>query len=440
MCGRTAYSSRATSAAATAFSRGEIISREEDVGGANSREEVGGGANNDRAVAAGKSVQGKEETETTATSTLDHYSARNTISIPSDMKDCPNAGPGHEFRVFRRLRSQTDEIECTPMIWGLLPNNGTHNSPHLLPSNFNFSASPHYNIFNARSETVYDKISFRGIRNGQTCVLAVDGYYEWTKTQSLHDKRKQPYFICNSNKQQPLLLAGIWSCVKTGRQIRNASTNNLDDEMITTFTILTMDAHPKFAWIHDRQPAILPDVSTALEWLMRPSPALVERLRSATKEETSLLAYPVSKKMNDSKYQGNDCMKEVKLEKAPSVKSFFLPAGGSAKRAKIEKKVGGIGGSPPSHKPSSSPSKGKESIVQNDPQEGVPHEKGGEDLASWTCSKCTFVHTGSVKLDYLACEVCGSERAYGQKSGSPEQSKSKDASHPNDEDANKGGR
>jgi len=29
---------------------------------------------------------------------------------------------------------------------------------------------------------------------------------------------------------------------------------------------------------------------------------------------------------------------------------------------------------------------------------------------TWTCLTCTFVHTGRSTLDYLVCEVCGSER------------------------------
>ena len=27
---------------------------------------------------------------------------------------------------------------------------------------------------------------------------------------------------------------------------------------------------------------------------------------------------------------------------------------------------------------------------------------------AWTCSKCTFIHEGQAKFEYLACEICGS--------------------------------
>jgi hypothetical protein len=34
-------------------------------------------------------------------------------------------------------------------------------------------------------------------------------------------------------------------------------------------------------------------------------------------------------------------------------------------------------------------------------------EKQCEQLPSWTCPICTFVHAGQIKLEYLTCEVCG---------------------------------
>lgn len=299
-------------------------------------------------------------------------------------------------------------------------------------------------MFNARSETIYDKKSFSGlIRNGQTCVVALDGYYEWTKSQSLHDKKKQPYFICYRKKHKPLLLAGLWSCVKTGRKKKHADTNNTEEEeTITTFTIVTTDAHPKYAWVHPRQPVILWNSSIALEWLMRPNPTIVEQLRTVpikgssviTGEskhtpsiwETSLSVYPVSNKMNECKYQGDDCMMEVTLAKAPpSIKSFFL-SGGTKKEANRETNADGSS-DVQSHAASETPSspqrcppfKSKEILTKEDAQGGVSRENGCEEKA-WTCSTCTFIHTGSIKFEYLACEVCLTERMNGQDSGSPD--------------------
>jgi len=154
----------------------------------------------------------------------------------------------------------------------------------------------------------------------------------------------------------------------------------------------------------------------ALEWLLRPTHAVVEKLRTIPIKgstelklqsiwENELLVYPVSKQINDSKYQGTDCTEEVKLEKVPSIKSFFSP-----KRVKTTHEKAG-------------PSRDKQedlsttaATVKNDvlittkdftteSKDIVSHE----NERSWACSKCTFIHTGH-KLEYLACDMCGSSR------------------------------
>lgn len=292
-------------------------------------------------------------------------------------------------------------------------------------------------MFNARSETIYVKKSFSSlIRNGQTCAIALDGHYEWTKSQSFHDKRKQPNCVCRKDKQQPLILAGLWACMKMGRK----------DETITTFTILTMDAHPKYAWVHPQQPVLLHDVSIAKEWLMRPSSELVEKLRSSTIESTqqifwdeSLSVYPVNKQINDGKYQGGDCTTEVKLQTDHSIKSFFSPS----KRKKVEKKSIAVGDSLPCAAPeipskvrdlkmpeSSAPLNAipsKRSLTHNTQPDDVSHHTIGGKGISWTCPRCTYAHIGPDKLEFLACEVCGSERVFGHKAEDPGTSLKDDA-------------
>jgi len=106
-----------------------------------------------------------------------------------------------------------------------------------------------------------------------------------------------------------------------------------------------MDAHPKYSWIHDRQPVIIWDASMALEWLMNPSPDLLERIRNFSTYESRghsnslpLEAYPVTKKINNGTYRGQDCTWEVKLETVPSVKSFFA-AGSSTKEDQKDSKA-----------------------------------------------------------------------------------------------------
>ena len=377
MCGRTAYSANSTTAAVRELSH-----------------EIGKSCNSNNNEAAFRHITRDEETNR------------------------QNSTPGlHIFLHSSTKDDDSNHLDVCTAIWGLLPNHGTKNKPHLLPIDSNFSVSPHYTMFNARVETIYDKISFSNlIRNKQTCILAVDGYYEWTtESQSIDIKKKQPYFICNKNKR-PLLLAGLWTTVKTGRQIHNATTNMLEEETITTFTILTTDAHPTFKWLHPRQPIMLWNTQIALEWLFNPTSDTVQKLRytpiNGSAEhpsiwDTQLKVYPVSKKVNDSKYQGDDCTVEVKLEKVKSITSFFSP--GANKRVKTEEKKAcnkdqkDIIPSSQIDDQNKVEDTKKESNKESKDNPSSPHVK------SWACAVCTFMHTGQ-KFDYLACEVCGSLR------------------------------
>lgn len=320
-----------------------------------------------------------------------------------DMPNNPNISPGNSVHIFR-YNHDSKSVYTTPMIWGLLPDHGTTQSPRLLPSDDNFTPSPHYIMFNARSETIDTKKSFHNLlRGGKSCIFAVDGYYEWTKSLSPIEKRKQPYFVKSSSSDTPLFLAGLCTQVKTGRR-----HNNNQEETISTFTILTTEAHPKYAWLHPRQPCILLDGAVAREWLQSPSKVLVDKIRSNTKNRNTDLweCYPVTKKMNDDSYQGEDCTVEVK-SKGRKLESYFVPSSG--KRQKVDAK----GHSPKSNLQQELEGGEKKNVVSKCSQ-----KYGSNDALSpteetlsneWSCHVCTFLHTKS-KSQFLACDMCGSER------------------------------
>ena len=322
-----------------------------------------------------------------------------------------NMSPGNSAQIFR-YNHTSNSVCSTPMIWGLLPNNGSEKSPHLLPSDDSFTPSPHYIMFNARSETIDTKKSFHSLlRDGQSCIFAVDGYYEWTKSSSPIDKRKQPYFVKSSSPDTPLLLAGLWTQVKTGRR------NNNQEETISTFTILTKEAHPKLAWLHPRQPCILNDSCVAREWLQNPSKALVDKILSLSNEQQQQKSniknegtdpwecYPVTKKMNDAKYHGNDCTIEVK-SKGRKLDSYFATSPSPGKRKKMEVKEDYY-----SKRTSQQDFEDKNAATKCS-QKGenrdtlLPKEAASNE---WSCHVCTYLHTNS-KSQFLVCEMCGSER------------------------------
>ena len=99
---------------------------------------------------------------------------------------------------------------------------------------------------NARSETVFEKPSFRSSVRNNRCLVPADGFYEWMTYKG----RKYPHFIYLKNR--PLFsMAGIWSLWRspeTGKQI-------------STYSILTTKANDFVERIHNvkkRMPVILP--------------------------------------------------------------------------------------------------------------------------------------------------------------------------------------
>jgi putative SOS response-associated peptidase YedK len=433
MCGRTAYSLNAVRAAAAALENVDDVEKVVDADG--------------------------------VTSSTRHV--RQQRRIPDGEVRRPNTGPGGEYIILRGASGGGDELESCGAIWGLMPNDGTRRIPHRLPDDPEFSISPHYAMFNARSETIYDKISFRDlVHRGRTCVFAVDGYYEWTtaSSESHHQKTtkkkaKQPYFVRYKDKQRPLLLAGLWSCVKTGRSkkekrsLSDGGENNVldcdcdgdgdGDDTITTFTILTTDAHPDYAWLHPRQPVVLWDTSIALDWLCRPNPSIVDRLRSVPMngiatdrgDRTSILwdgelsVYPVTTRMNPLTYQGDDCTVEVKLKDVPpgGIESYFPRDGTMKKRKSGTTDDGGRNYHTRDATPVDGNSFSKRSLecttnrVSRSPTKCFSHDvpsisskdaspEPEIDEVMWTCSTCTYLHRGRAKFEYLVCELCGSQR------------------------------
>jgi putative SOS response-associated peptidase YedK len=100
--------------------------------------------------------------------------------------------------------------------------------------------------FNARSEDVATKASFKASVVNKRALIPATGYYEW----HTEGKTKTPYFIHGSDE---LAFAALYSWWK------DASKPEDDpDRWTLTATILTMAAVPSLASIHDRNPVPLP--------------------------------------------------------------------------------------------------------------------------------------------------------------------------------------
>jgi len=96
-------------------------------------------------------------------------------------------------------------------------------------------------MINARAEGVEAKPAFRAAVRERRCLVPATGFYEWKGLPG----RKQPYAI---TIERPLFaFAGLWE-TWTAREGRP----------VETFTIVTTEANPAIASVHDRMPVILP--------------------------------------------------------------------------------------------------------------------------------------------------------------------------------------
>lgn len=107
---------------------------------------------------------------------------------------------------------------------------------------------------NARSETVFEVASFKGSIQTKRCLVLSDGFYEWMEV----GKNKYPFHI-GLKGDRIFSMAGIWESWK----------DSSGQDVLNTFSILTTDANPLMAKIHNnkkRMPVILPE-EIEMNWL-----------------------------------------------------------------------------------------------------------------------------------------------------------------------------
>ncbi len=111
-------------------------------------------------------------------------------------------------------------------------------------------------MFNARSETMAEKPSFRAAFAKRRCIVPASGYYEWKTGPD----GKTPFFI-HAADEAPLAFAGLY-------EFWRDKTEGDDAPWAASCSIVTVAARDEMRDIHDRQPAMLtPDAVDA--WLDR---------------------------------------------------------------------------------------------------------------------------------------------------------------------------
>jgi putative SOS response-associated peptidase YedK len=107
-----------------------------------------------------------------------------------------------------------------------------------------------FSFFNARSEGITEKSTWRSLVKSQRAIVPVTGYYEWQTDPDT--KKKTPFYIHPADGEL-MFLAGLYSWWKDP-----AKAEDDPDLWTLTATILTSDAVGTLAKIHDRNPVPLP--------------------------------------------------------------------------------------------------------------------------------------------------------------------------------------
>ncbi len=96
------------------------------------------------------------------------------------------------------------------------------------------------NTLNARSETVFDKPSFKSSILNKRCLVLAEGYYEYHHFNG----KNFPYYI-NLKSKELFSFAGIWS----------TWFNAAENKNVNSFSILTTTANDLIAKVHNKPKA-----------------------------------------------------------------------------------------------------------------------------------------------------------------------------------------
>jgi len=129
-----------------------------------------------------------------------------------------------------------------PVKWGLIPNNNLgENSKEYYTKTIKYGSG-----LNARSEKLFYSNQYTPSAFNRRCIIPVDGFFEPHTAKKNGKDFKIPFYFQTKN-ETPINLAGIYS---------------VTPDKLVTFTILTKEATPLFAKIHNkknRRPVILTD-------------------------------------------------------------------------------------------------------------------------------------------------------------------------------------
>lgn len=148
-----------------------------------------------------------------------------------------------------------------------------------------------YSMINARAETLAQKKSYAKPFKSKRCVVPVNGFYEWKRTNG----EKIPHYI--TQKRSDLMnVAGLYEEWEPQQE---------RESIIRSFTIITTEANKPASELHDRMPAMLLDEELDI-WLdpdNQNTHSLKDLLRPWPDDDISF--YRVGKEVNNARNSGS---------------------------------------------------------------------------------------------------------------------------------------
>jgi len=141
-------------------------------------------------------------------------------------------------------------------------------------------------MINARAETLAEKPSYRAAFKHRRCIVLADGFYEWHRQGDV----KIPHYISLSSGE-PFGLAALWE----------SWTDKESGESLNTTALITTAANDFMQPLHHRMPVILQS-EIANQWVSGSN----EILENVTELTPALQAWPVDRRVNNARNQGED--------------------------------------------------------------------------------------------------------------------------------------
>ena len=165
----------------------------------------------------------------------------------------PNFNVAPTAEIYALISKQVERsnfLELSIFNWGLVPS-------------WAKDKTKSSGMINARCETLTEKPSFRNLIARHRCVIPMQGFYEWSLTDTGATRpTKQAHYVSRADGEV-MTVAGLWSTwIDPNRQ----QVDSTSASILRTCTIITTDANDTLRPIHHRMPVILEKDAVA-HWL-----------------------------------------------------------------------------------------------------------------------------------------------------------------------------